>query len=531
MSIDQIFDISSLPPCSDDSPPWVLFDWLPALDAAGVQAPGGDPGQPDLSPPDLGPPGLGPSPSLGPIDLQDVLPASPAAAQVAVPVPPGHKLFAGGNHRSRVHIAHARAARAAKCRERNLLSTVASFDGLARAWNATVLRHGDSVAEISEQVAAPSMSIRLHPKLHPNSFTTDGMLRMAFSHTHSSAQVQGIASSTRAMAAASVVVAACESAQAAATEQLVVDVLSGKVRSFLLCMHFDATPQQVRFGELSQQLAPSARYLVPALDARGQRRWRSVRIDEYRQLGKVGRGGLPNSGVVELLGQLCSIHFDALEQGLHVDVNWDLLMSPRILERCNSSTLFSAVFGSGGITSVATLLKMSVHVRFIIVQQCPDMVSSNIRASAHLASLLPRNIFHTPDFCSAHRLHRIIAAVSQENKLAGDVHAITYSCTITGNHEKMLQAWHTMVESGHCQRFMGEPCDEWRDFSLDIWLHTKARQHAVIRSAVDGLGESLLPSSELDVILDKGRTFLCFWNGDPRITKPTHWCTGPSQGI
>ena len=205
-------------------------------------------------------------------------------------------------------------------------------------------------------------------------------------------------------------------------------------------------------------------------------------------------------------------------------------MSPRILERCNSSTLFSAVFGSGGITSVATLLKMSVHVRFIIVQQCPDMVSSNIRASAHLASLLPGNIFHTPDFCSAHRLHRIIAAVSQENKLAGDVHVITYSCTITGNHEKMLQAWHTMVESGHCQRFMGEPCDEWRDFSLDIWLHTKARQHVVIRSAVDGLGESLLPSSELDVMLDKGRTFLCFWNGDPRIAKPTHWCAGSSQG-
>ena len=85
----------------------------------------------------------------------------------------------------------------------------------------------------------------------------------------------------------------------------------------------------------------------------------------------------------------------------------------------------------------------------ILIQQCADNASSNKREVIFTEKILPPNVFHVADFCSAHRLHRIIATVSDENTLAGDVFSIVYASTLTTVHEKVLRAWRGSSENSY----------------------------------------------------------------------------------
>ena len=163
-------------------------------------------------------------------------------------------------------------------------------------------------------------------------------------------------------------------------------------------------------------------------------------------------------------------------------------------------------------------------LKYIILQLSSDMVSANVRTMAHCTTVLPRNIFHIIDYCSVHRLHRIIASVSEENKLAGDVHAAVFACTLTSNREKMLKTWKVLIDEGHMQRYIGQPLPEWHVFGMEIWMHTMGRQQTF--TCATGSGDSLLASSGMGRIMEAGQQFLRFWNGDPRLPRPSHWCNG-----
>jgi hypothetical protein len=153
-------------------------------------------------------------------------------------------------------------------------------------------------------------------------------------------------------------------------------------------------------------------------------------------------GRVPARGVVEIFAQQQSLHFSRLDaQHRTTFEDWDFLIKPRILESTNASATYSAVTEASRCSNASQLEAWCKLVRFLLVHDCPDQCGSNLRMQFFTAGSLPNNAFYIADSCASHRIHRIVATCSDENKLAGDLHAIVFSCISTSSHEKMLKAW------------------------------------------------------------------------------------------
>ena len=165
-------------------------------------------------------------------------------------------------------------------------------------------------------------------------------------------------------------------------------------------------------------------------------------------------GRVPARGVVEIFAQQHSLHLSRLDPKHRTTFeDWDFLIKPRILESTNASATYSAVTEASRCSNASQLEAWCKLVRFLLVHDCPDQCGSNLRMQFFTAGSLPNNAFYIADSCASHRIHRIVATCSDENKLAGDLHAIVFSCISPSSHEKMLKAWRNV---------------RWGNFASDI---------------------------------------------------------------
>ncbi len=124
-------------------------------------------------------------------------------------------------------------------------STIGALQTVGNSWNSSQLRVGDHV------VVSAAGSV---PAFHKSQFDLHNSLKLAFGDGANT-------SSRHCLDVRATVVDCANEAQIAAAKKRLVDSTSG----YLFCERsYDDTPQHLTFGHLSEQLAPSVRYIVPS---------------------------------------------------------------------------------------------------------------------------------------------------------------------------------------------------------------------------------------------------------------------------
>eukprot|EP00973_Karenia_brevis_P012322 1673976-Karenia_brevis.AAC.1 len=161
-----------------------------------------------------------------------------------------------------------RARKKVKKADRQANQAQENLSVIAEAWDRVVLREGDRLgAELGGQAGNRS-----------NQWQASGILRVAWQSVGKNVVERiGIAGTTRAhtiVATTCAVINSCQEGLMQAEVQAV--QASGQVPVVL--RWYDATPFQVRFGQLQEQVMPHARY--PVIDFQAKR-WKTVPCSEY----------------------------------------------------------------------------------------------------------------------------------------------------------------------------------------------------------------------------------------------------------
>ena len=182
---------------------------------------------------------------------------------------------------------HVRARKLLSVKRREDKKFGTAYDRLKDAWDNTVVRKGDLAQPSSS--AKPQPGRRIHRRScmhgdHPNQWTTEGVLRVAFQSLGAfGAQRCGVGGSHNGLEALSGVSSAALSAQSMAWGKFVHEHCQGG--SIVVNRHYDATPMRVEFGcpEMRNKLAPFARYFLPVTGDDGKITYRSVGLGEFCQ--------------------------------------------------------------------------------------------------------------------------------------------------------------------------------------------------------------------------------------------------------
>lgn len=292
----------------------------------------------------------------------------------------GSRAFAGALRRSSAKTALMRAAKRAMQKRKDDEVMKDRYSRLADGWDSMVVRDGDRAYRDGRKM-----------ENHPNTIGPDVVVREAFKYIGLKFQASsGVLGTTHRPTMASCVCSVADAAQASRAKQMFPQL--GCV-SFVIGRYYDCTPLKLKFGSLAKDLAPSARYMVPADSGDRQRgstkQWRAVRLDEYMQCKHRRQGNLPQYGVVEVMAQSRTLSFT---NSVGHTVHHDWLIPPMFCGRSDASTLYAAVELGAPELSLQRICDYALQVRFGIVTESPDMLSANIRVQRAFAAKLPQNV-------------------------------------------------------------------------------------------------------------------------------------------
>ena len=227
----------------------------------------------------------------------------------------------------------------------------------------------------------------------------------------------------------------------------------------------------IRFGRLQNFLQGFARYLLKIAD-----KWKSVTYPEYLSLtGKHPKGDL---GIVELLTLQGEASWNSGSQSN------EIIMTPRIVERNNASTLYGAIQDAIGPTfNIEGLHKLSKHQEVIIFSQVPDAAKYVKRFRKFFSKQLPTNCLSLDISCVIHRLCRIFTLAVREDALCGHGHAINFISTHPSKKKQIQEAAHA-IEDEELLVIFTEPPPEVTQQTQRILDHTVLRREGMIRGRI-----------------------------------------------
>ena len=219
-------------------------------------------------------------------------------------------------------------------------------------------------------------------------------------------------------------------------------------------------------------------------------------------------------GVLELLAQSLSYCYGKLERGLRTMVPRDVLVKPCILQAGNASCTFSATEQACDSLSCDFINQVGNEFPYIIVHECPDQASANVRKVLATRAKLDGRVMHSWTSCTVHAAQRIVVTGTQEDRLIGDIHAIAFTCNLTSNREKLLAALRRLVFA-ELHIVYAEPDPAWRRHSAAVLNASLLRQTNRIRGSLGG-GRAVLESHEAERRRETKQKILKYLNGDIR---------------
>jgi hypothetical protein len=382
------------------------------------------------------------------------------------------------------------------------------YDGLAAAWDATVLRHGDTASDVKLE----------GPALHPNTYNMPGLMRIAFANVGATAStgtggVEGTRRGLEAMMSAASMYHAEQSRLDAG-----VSTCLGSSQGVYVGRSHDATPCLVQFGRLQHVLEQHARYLVCKTDSRGVKTWKALPFDEYRK--NFPRGAI-RSGVVECLAQLGDV---AWWEGRFEKAR-RYRFPPVFLQNTKSSTIHSAVDDAAPALSLDNLKKVSEKTP-VIMDEPVDNGKSNVRRRAHVSAQTKecKNFLYQGRVgCVVHGLNRTITKAIGEKQTVGDIHAVQYVLRLASRRDALFRSAHMIVQS-ELEVVHGPPIQEHLAHSRVVLSHTMLRALEHVRGRLEDGWSLKGPASKSRLVAQE--KLLLFVNGDIRQRRVTHYETG-----
>ena len=208
--------------------------------------------------------------------------------------------------------------------------------------------------------------------------------------------------------------------------------------SFTINRFHDATRMLCTFGALQGQVYRNARYLH-----KENGRWLALPLEDFLERRGYGKTMVPKFGCVEIFAQAVNICLATSDSEKMDKVH--VVVKPRVVLDTKASTVFRACEVAVVPVDLQHLQQLAGRVKVGCVIETPDAISSNNRKKHAYAAQLPSNILYDwTRACAAHRVTRIIEAVSSD-RFNGDVHAVSL---VTGKppiHAKAIRLLHDLV--------------------------------------------------------------------------------------
>ena len=349
--------------------------------------------------------------------LPDATPANEPVHAANADVVPANELVLAPS------VREVRAANAAKGRPSRLQEAVSKrlaplakgYDAVAACWRKLHgLRKGDHLQSSAQLIEGKRRKKKVQgDREHVNRWGFEDAVRFAFKTfkrccPDSNSKKMNIGESNRSLNTVAAVSALHGLAQSVKINELHELIKSGQAQGLIITNGWDCTPSFLKFGQLTEVVAPRARYLVKAEVENGRHVWKAVSAEAFKELGK---RALPHSGVLELMAQRTALHV------INRDCTYreqEVIVPPRVLQNGKSSTLLEATDKNG--FNIASLNAMAEHC-YTILSENPDKASSNRRLMAFKGVSLSNKVLYDKSFCSVHGVHRIVSKASGEKEL------------------------------------------------------------------------------------------------------------------
>ena len=378
-------------------------------------------------------------------------------------------------------------------------ATEVAYGKLADAWDLMPLRHGDLAARPAEDARTWS---------HGNTFNIRQYTRLAFCEVGKGerldkGEVTFNATRRKIECLAHVAVLGQLALQRASRKVFSMFASSDHVKDMEGCVYVrssDATPMAFKFGKLQDQLASIARYLKyiePEDPANGYGRWTTISYAQYIK-EHPGKVVIP-FGVLEVLGASADVHWCGFKHRGEMSQEcresfWrkrhEFTFAPQLLERNNSSTLFSCLeslsdpFDITGIKEIES--KMENIDGVVIVADMMDncrVTRRCVKATASKYADNPRILFVEATGCEAHILHGTITHEMREDQIVGNTHAFALVTGITQRRQQLIDAASSLLEE-ELYVHPGAPPPEHNDDMDKLVENTFSRQGRVVRGSV-----------------------------------------------
>ena len=417
------------------------------------------------------------------------------AAEVA-----GRGAFAGAERGSFQHMKWVRECKRVRIAEQQQDLMRDNGSHLQHAWNAERLRFGDKVGE--PDACDP---------LHPNAWDPSLVLTSAWKQIGKDKSVRdGIDGERR-----SLDISACVAGAVAVEQREYIQAELAKLREMEGCPVFvrfyDCTPIRMRFGRLQEDLAPLARYVI-----RNGDKWSTVTFREF--LRRYPNSKVLRAGVLELMAHGISCTYVRPSNQPEM-ASFRSMSKPMILEKGDSSCLYSACEDAEPQMSVSAFQELSRRVPFAILNEVPDAASGNSRKKAATWEHLPDNFFGVDGTCGAHQGHRIVGG--PEKELVGHVHAVHVTCSHFSNSGRLAAAFWKMLDN--MEYHMASPSPHWTARNKTIMGFTLLRRREYVAS--EETDEPVLGRDNANA--EAVSKFLSLWNGDWTAPVFQHFCGGP----
>ena len=263
-------------------------------------------------------------------------------------------------------------------------STLRNQATTADLWNSERIRIGEHVHS----------SNRTQVKGHPNAWTTEGTLQIAFRRLVATTSKKA-RTTARCLDACSVVAHAYLRKQDQHIAQLKADMLSKPLPWLWIERAWDATPLQVHFGKLTDLIRPMAKILLEG-PKHDQQRHRALGTTELRGVQGEERVCRAQPGRPRIPGPESGGHHASVPSGrpglprmgctaaatLHAAI---------ILANKTTSTLWQALEASLPAFSVSELRKLTANVNLVVLSLCGDLDTVNVRCKLQYMDIVVRH--------------------------------------------------------------------------------------------------------------------------------------------
>ena len=239
-----------------------------------------------------------------------------------------------------------------------------------------------------------------HNASHPTQYTFSGVLLSAWNQLGAMRTMRtGLDHLHRELEVLTVVSSAAQRAQQTWLTDALKAIMADPDPVFVFTRWYDATPMRVRFGQMQAELSPHARYPYWNKDLG---RWVSLTLEQYRAMPDVRREIVMRYGVVEVLAQGLTLH-QADQHGIVKASR--VLCPPSILQRSNTSCIFSATEGAAPALAIPQLMELRHSTRFMLLNEVPDACAPNLRKKQATAKACAKakSILHAGHNCCAHQ--------------------------------------------------------------------------------------------------------------------------------